>query len=43
MENYTLTFNTMKAKVEVKPKDLVSYVLFVMFAIFVFYVATNPH
>jgi hypothetical protein len=43
MENYTLTFITMKAKVEIKPKDLVEYIGFLMFAIFVFYIAVTPH
>ena len=45
MENYTLTFNYMKAKVAVKlrGKELAEYAGLVMFAILVFYVAVNPH
>jgi hypothetical protein len=43
MGNITLNFNYMKAKVEIKSKDMASYVCFVMFAIFVYYVAVTPH
>ena len=43
MGNNTLTFITMKAKVGIKPKDLAEYIGFVMFAIFVYYIAVAPH
>lgn len=43
MENATLIFNTMKTKVEMKPRDWAEYTFLVIFAIFVYYVAVIPH
>jgi hypothetical protein len=43
MDSSTLIFNNMKAKVEIKSRDLASYAGFVLFAIFVYYIAVTPH
>lgn len=43
MENNTLIFITMKAKVEIKRRDITSYACFIIFAIFVYYIAVIPH